>query len=100
MLSSNKETSTPNLFARCHLSLLVLDMFKLILQKKSFSTMQTIVTTIQHRPYVMAFLLVFFVLAILHLGIFRALIWLIWGYAVAFVSEYSSIQWISDRKST
>ncbi|OGQ44161.1 MAG: hypothetical protein A2W61_08410 [Deltaproteobacteria bacterium RIFCSPLOWO2_01_44_7] len=54
--------------------------------------MQTIVTTIQHRPYVMAFLLVFFVLAILHLGIFRALIWLIWGYAVAFVSEYSSIR--------
>lgn len=52
----------------------------------------SLVITIQHRPYVFAFLVVFFVLATLHIGIWRALLWLGWGYLVAFTSEYSSIR--------
>lgn len=34
----------------------------------------------------------FLILAILHIGLWRALIWLVWGYGVAFVSEFSSIR--------
>ena len=48
-------------------------------------------TTLQHRPYVVAFLLTFLLLATLHIGIFRTLIWLVLGYFVAFLSEVSSI---------
>jgi len=48
--------------------------------------------TVQNRPYVVAFLSVFLILATLHLGLFRALIWLFFGYGVAFLSEYSSIR--------
>ncbi len=48
-------------------------------------------TTVQHRPYVVAFLFTFLILAALHIGIFRTLLWLVWGYGIAFLSEYSSI---------
>ncbi len=48
--------------------------------------------TIQHRPYVVVFLITFLLLAILHIGIFRTVAWLMWGYVVAFLSEYSSIR--------
>lgn len=47
--------------------------------------------TVQNRPYVFAFLLAFFILSTLHLGILRTLIWLAWGYTVAWASEFSSI---------
>lgn len=47
--------------------------------------------TIAHRPYVFAFLFTFLILSTLHLGILRTLIWLTWGYAVAWASEFSSI---------
>ncbi|MBI4124307.1 MAG: carotenoid biosynthesis protein [Deltaproteobacteria bacterium] len=48
-------------------------------------------TTFLNRPYVVLFLVTFLVLALLHLGILRTLIWLVWGYAIAFLSEYASI---------
>jgi len=47
--------------------------------------------TIQHRPYVVVFLITFLLLATLHIGIFRTIAWLVWGYAIAFLSEVSSI---------
>lgn len=47
--------------------------------------------TVQNRPYVFAFLIAFFILSTLHLGILRTLIWILWGYAVAWASEFSSI---------
>lgn len=50
-----------------------------------------LLTTVAHRPYVAAFLFTFLVLATLHFGILRTLIWFFWGYAVAFLSEWSSI---------
>lgn len=53
--------------------------------------MASLLTTIQHRPYVVALLLTFLILSTLHLGFFRAMIWLAWGYCVAFSSEFSSI---------
>lgn len=54
--------------------------------------MNTVFHTIISRPYVVTFLIAFFVLAALHIGIFRTVIWLAWGYAIAFLSEYSSIR--------
>lgn len=53
--------------------------------------MGALFTTLQNRPYVACFLLVFFVLSFLHLGLWRAFLWLVWGYTIAFLSEYSSI---------
>lgn len=53
--------------------------------------MSAVLTTIQHRPYVVAFLLTFLLLATLHIGVLRTLLWLVWGYTIAFLSEYSSI---------
>lgn len=53
--------------------------------------LDSLYTTIQHRSYVVLFLLAFLILSTLHLGILRTLIGLLWGYAVAFFSEYSSI---------
>lgn len=52
---------------------------------------QEMFLTIQNRPYVVAFLLTFLVLSTLHIGIFRTIAWLVWGYGIAFVSEFSSI---------
>ncbi|MDP2600061.1 MAG: carotenoid biosynthesis protein [Deltaproteobacteria bacterium] len=51
-----------------------------------------LIITIQHRPYVFLFLIVFLILATLHIGLYRAILWLLWGYLIAFVSEYSSIR--------
>lgn len=48
--------------------------------------------TIAHRPYVFCFLISFFILATLHIGILRTLIWLLWGFSVAWISEVSSIR--------
>ncbi|MBI5299348.1 MAG: carotenoid biosynthesis protein [Deltaproteobacteria bacterium] len=48
--------------------------------------------TFLHRPYVFAFLFVFLILATLHIGLWRTLIWLIWGYFTALLSEASSIR--------
>lgn len=53
--------------------------------------MEAFLTTIQHRPYVVLFLLTFLILSLLHLGILRTFFWIGWGYLVAFASEYSSI---------
>lgn len=48
-------------------------------------------TTITSRPYIIAFLLTFLILATLHIGILRTFLWLVWGYGIAWLSEYSSI---------
>lgn len=53
--------------------------------------MDALVLTIVHRPYVVLFLLTFLALATLQFGIWRTLIWGLWGYVVAFLSEISSI---------
>lgn len=53
--------------------------------------MDPLILTIANRPYVVAFLLTFLVLATLQFGIWRTLIWGLWGYIVAFLSEVSSI---------
>jgi putative membrane protein len=49
-----------------------------------------VVGTVVLRPYVFAFLLVFLVSASRDLGTGRALLFLVWGWGVAFVAEYAS----------
>lgn len=56
-------------------------------------SLQSLLTTLQHRPYVAAFLLVFFLIGILNRGIARTLLFLLIGYLVAFLSEFCSIHW-------
>lgn len=46
--------------------------------------------TVTLRPYVFAFLACFLVLATWHLGLRRALVFLVTAYTIAFLSEYSS----------
>ncbi len=46
--------------------------------------------TVRLRPYVLLFLLAFLVAAVRDLGAGRALIFLFWAWAVAFVAEYAS----------
>jgi len=53
--------------------------------------MNELINTIINRPYVVAFLVAFLVLSIRHQGLVKTLIWLIVGYFIAFLSEYSSI---------
>jgi putative membrane protein len=53
--------------------------------------MQELINTIIARPYVFAFLAVFLVLAIKRWGVWRTLLWLVSGYFIAWLSEYSSI---------
>ena len=53
--------------------------------------MASLILTVTHRPYVVLFLLAFLVLATFQFGILRTLIWGMWGYVVAFLSEVSSI---------
>jgi putative membrane protein len=53
--------------------------------------MDALLTTILKRPYVFLFLAGFLFLSIRHQGYLRTLIWLAAGYAIAFLSEYSSI---------
>lgn len=54
--------------------------------------MQTIVTTILHRPYVFAFLISFLVIGFLNRGAGRTFLFLFLGYSIAFLSEFSSIR--------
>ncbi len=54
--------------------------------------MQTLLTTIIHRPYVFAFLLSFLVIGLLNRGLARTLLFLVIGFAVAYLSEFSSIR--------
>jgi putative membrane protein len=49
------------------------------------------ITTIVHRPYVFAFLIAFLVLGRIYWGWRKTFIWLIIGYVVAWISEFSSI---------
>lgn len=53
--------------------------------------MEILITTLIKRPYVFVFLAAFLYLAVRHIGLSRALIWLAVGYVIAFASEYSSI---------
>lgn len=53
--------------------------------------MDSLILTIQNRPYVVLFLLTFLILGTFHFGLCRTFIWLAWGYLVAFLSELSSI---------
>jgi uncharacterized membrane protein len=53
--------------------------------------MTELFTTIMHRPYVFAFLAAYLVLAWRFLGARRMLLWLVSGYAIAWLSEWSSI---------
>lgn len=55
--------------------------------------MQSLLTTLQHRPYVAAFLITFFIIGLLNRGLVRTLLFLVIGYSVAFLSEFSSIRW-------
>lgn len=50
-----------------------------------------ILGTIALRPYFVAFLLSYFLACSLHLGLKRALLFAVFGYAIAWASEYSSI---------
>lgn len=54
--------------------------------------MEAFLTTVASRPYVFCFLAAFLILATLHLGILRTLIWLLWGFCVAWASEFSSVR--------
>lgn len=53
--------------------------------------MNSLIHTFVARPYVVAFLCAFLVLAIFHFGVLRTLGWILVGTLVAFLSEYSSI---------
>ncbi len=54
--------------------------------------MQSLLTTIIHRPYVFLFLLSFFVIGVLNRGWTRTFLFLFLGYTIAFLSEFSSIR--------
>lgn len=47
--------------------------------------------TFLHRPYVFAFLIAFLVIAYLHWGWRRTILWLVISYVIAWASEFSSI---------
>lgn len=49
--------------------------------------------TLLLRPYVFTFLAVYLLAAAAHIGVRRSLIYIPLGYAIAWVSEYSSIHW-------
>ena len=49
--------------------------------------------TVMLRPYVFIFLSAYLLLATLHLGVGRALAFLVLGYLIAWVAEFSSINW-------
>ncbi len=53
--------------------------------------MHLVVGTVLMRPYVFAFLVVYLVAAILHIGWRKTLCFTVVGYLIAFLSEYSSI---------
>ena len=53
--------------------------------------MDVLIYTLVKRPYVFLFLAAFLFLSIRHLGLVKTLIWLVVGYFVALLSEYSSI---------
>ena len=50
-----------------------------------------VLNTIALRPYVFVFLLIYMLGCSLHLGLKRALLFIIAGYVIAWLSEYSSI---------
>ncbi len=54
---------------------------------------QPFLTTLQHRPYVAAFLIAFMIIGFLNRGLTRTLLFLVIGYPVAFLSEFCSIRW-------
>lgn len=54
--------------------------------------MQTLLTTIAHRPYVFVFLVSFLVIGVLNRGLGRTLLFLTLGFTIAFLSEVSSIR--------
>lgn len=51
-----------------------------------------LLTTLEHRPYVFAFLITFLIFGILQLGLLRTLFFLFSGWIIAFASEVSSIR--------
>lgn len=53
----------------------------------------TLLHTAAARPYVVAFLATFLVLGVLNRGAARTLLLLLFGYGIAFVSEFASIRW-------
>jgi len=53
--------------------------------------MDTLLTTITNRPYVFAFLIAYLYLSISRWGWQKSFLWLISGYLIAWLSEYSSI---------
>ena len=53
--------------------------------------LQQVLGTVLLRPYFVAFLLAYFLASSLHLGLKRALLFAVAGYAIAWLSEYSSI---------
>ena len=52
--------------------------------------LELLLGTIQLRPYVFIFLLSYGVIAILHLGVTRSILFTVLGFSIAFVAEYSS----------
>jgi uncharacterized membrane protein len=54
--------------------------------------LQTLIYTFSVRPYVLAFLITFLVLSLMNRGVIRTLLFLVLGYGIAFISEYSSIR--------
>lgn len=58
-----------------------------------WASMDLLLGTLVLRPYVFAFLLVYLCAATAHMGLGRTLIYIPLGYALAWISEYSSIHW-------
>lgn len=55
--------------------------------------MQSLATTLQHQPFIAAFLTAFLLIGLANRGPGRTLLMLIVGYTVALLSEASSIRW-------
>ncbi|MBI3540678.1 MAG: carotenoid biosynthesis protein [Deltaproteobacteria bacterium] len=51
-----------------------------------------LLTTLLHRPYIFIFLITFFVIGTLKRGLGRTLLFLVIGFSVAWLSEFSSIR--------
>lgn len=57
------------------------------------NTFSLFLGTLQLRPYVFIFLLLFLLLAWRQIGWKRTLLWVVTGYILAFLAEFSSIHW-------
>lgn len=74
-----------------HFCAYIADIQTIFLNNATLQAWPQLLTTIVNRPYVFAFLLAYLFLSIKRWGWKRSLVWLVSGYFIAWLSEYSSI---------